>query len=128
MRKLKFILSGGGTGGHIYPAIAIADELKKRHPKAEFLFVGAKDRMEMQKVPDEGYTIKSQWTSGLQLTIIFEYLIFPIKLMRRLRKSKKNVRQMQTVVVIGTGGLASATVLKAAQKRKIQTLVQEQNS
>ena len=66
MSKLKFILSGGGTGGHIYPAIAIANELKKRFPEAEFLFVGAKDKMEMQKVPQAGYAIKGLWIAGLQ--------------------------------------------------------------
>lgn len=128
MRKLKFILSGGGTGGHIYPAIAIADELKKRHPKAEFLFVGAKDRMEMQKVPAAGYTIKGLWISGLQRKISFENFLFPIKLLSSFLKSKKIVRQMKPDVVIGTGGFASGPVLKAAQKRKIPTLVQEQNS
>ena len=80
MRKLKFILSGGGTGGHIYPAIAIANELKSRFPDAEFLFVGAKDKMEMQKVPQAGYEIKGLWIAGIQRKITKDNLLFPFKL------------------------------------------------
>ena len=81
MKQYKFILSGGGTGGHIYPAIAIANELKARFPDAEFLFVGAKDKMEMQKVPQAGYNIKGLWISGLQRRLTFDNALFPIKLL-----------------------------------------------
>ena len=90
MSNLKFILSGGGTGGHIYPAIAIANELKNRYPDAEFLFVGAKDRMEMEKVPNAGYNIKGLWISGIQRKLTFTNLMFPFKLLSSLWKSMFN--------------------------------------
>lgn len=128
MSKLKFILSGGGTGGHIYPAVAIADELKKRHPQAEFLFVGAKDRMEMQKVPQAGYIIKGLWISGIQRKLTLKNLLFPIKLITSILKSRKIIKQFQPDVVIGTGGFASGPLLKAANQKKIPTVLQEQNS
>jgi UDP-N-acetylglucosamine--N-acetylmuramyl-(pentapeptide) pyrophosphoryl-undecaprenol N-acetylglucosamine transferase len=80
MRKLKFILSGGGTGGHIYPAVAIANELKSVYPDADFLFVGAKDKMEMQKVPQAGYPIKGLWIAGLQRKISFKNALFPLEI------------------------------------------------
>src|SRR5690625_1049053 len=128
MKKVKFILSGGGTGGHIYPAIAIAEELKKHHPQAEFLFVGAKDRMEMQKVPAAGYPIRGLWISGLQRKLTFKILLFPLKLLVSLMKSKKIIKDFKPTVVIGTGGFASGPVLKAANKKKIPTVLQEQNS
>ena len=82
MGSYRFIFSGGGTGGHIYPAIAIADELKKRHPEAEFLFVGASDRMEMELVPRAGYKIIGLWISGIQRKLSFKNLLFPVKLLR----------------------------------------------
>jgi UDP-N-acetylglucosamine--N-acetylmuramyl-(pentapeptide) pyrophosphoryl-undecaprenol N-acetylglucosamine transferase len=80
MKNLKFIISGGGTGGHIYPAIAIANELKFVFLIAEFLFVGAKDKMEMQKVPQAGYPIKGLWIAGLQRKLTLQNLMFPLKL------------------------------------------------
>ena len=89
MKKYKIILSGGGTGGHIYPAIAIANELKSRHENAEFLFVGAKDRMEMEKVPQAGYNIEGLWISGIQRKLTFKNLMFPFKLISSLFKAKK---------------------------------------
>lgn len=128
MRKLKFILSGGGTGGHIYPAIAIADELKQRHPEAEFLFVGAKDRMEMQKVPKAGYQIKGLWITGLQRKLSLKNLLFPFKLLSSILKSHKILKEFNPDVVIGTGGFASGPLLKAANQKGIPTLLQEQNS
>lgn len=128
MSKLKFILSGGGTGGHIYPAVAIADELKKRHPDAEFLFVGAKDRMEMQKIPEAGYPIEGLWIAGLHRKLTFDNLLFPVKLLSSLMKSKKIIKNFQPDAVIGTGGFASAPLLKAAQQKNIPNLIQEQNS
>ncbi|HWR95067.1 MAG TPA: undecaprenyldiphospho-muramoylpentapeptide beta-N-acetylglucosaminyltransferase [Flavobacterium sp.] len=128
MKKLKFILSGGGTGGHIYPAIAIANELKSRFPDAEFLFVGANDKMEMQKVPQAGYQIKGLWIAGLQRKITFDNLLFPIKLINSLWKSKSILSQFKPNVVIGTGGFASGPLLQVANQKGIPTVIQEQNS
>lgn len=128
MSTLKIILSGGGTGGHIYPAIAIADEIKRRNPDAEILFVGAKDRMEMQKVPAAGYPIKGLWISGIQRKLTLDNLSFPLKLISSLLKSHQILKKFQPDVVIGTGGFASGPLLKAANQKKIPVLVQEQNS
>ena len=129
MSKVKRILiSGGGTGGHIYPAIAIANELKSRYPDAEFLFVGAQDKMEMEKVPQAGYKIKGLWIAGLQRSITLKNMLFPIKLMNSLAKSKKIVKKFKPDVVIGTGGFASGPVLHMASKKGIPCLIQEQNS
>jgi UDP-N-acetylglucosamine--N-acetylmuramyl-(pentapeptide) pyrophosphoryl-undecaprenol N-acetylglucosamine transferase len=125
---LKFILSGGGTGGHIYPAIAIANELKSRFPDAEFLFVGAKDKMEMQKVPQAGYQIKGLWIAGLQRRLTFDNALFPIKLMSSLLKAKKIIKDFKPDVVIGTGGFASGPLLQMANNAGIPTVIQEQNS
>ena len=128
MKKLKFILSGGGTGGHIYPAIAIANELKSRFPEAEFLFVGAQDKMEMQKVPQAGYAIKGLWIAGLQRRLTFDNALFPIKLVSSLLKSRAIIRKFKPDVVIGTGGFASGPLLQAAAMAGIPTVIQEQNS
>lgn len=124
----KIILSGGGTGGHIYPAIAIANELKKRYPESEFLFVGAQDRMEMEKVPQAGYQIEGLWISGLQRSLSLKNMMFPFKLMSSLWKSRKIVKKFKPDVVIGTGGFASGPLLKVASGKKIPALIQEQNS
>jgi UDP-N-acetylglucosamine--N-acetylmuramyl-(pentapeptide) pyrophosphoryl-undecaprenol N-acetylglucosamine transferase len=128
MSNYKFILSGGGTGGHIYPAIAIANELKQRFPNAEFLFVGAKDKMEMQKVPQAGFIIEGLWIAGLQRKITLQNLMFPIKLMSSLFKSRQIIRKFKPNVAIGTGGFASGPLLQAANSMNIPTLIQEQNS
>lgn len=128
MKTKKFILSGGGTGGHIYPAIAIANELKLQFPDAEFLFVGAKDKMEMQKVPQSGYNIKGLWISGLQRKITIKNALFPFKLMASLLKSFLILIQFKPDVVIGTGGFASGAILKIATILGIPTIIQEQNS
>jgi UDP-N-acetylglucosamine--N-acetylmuramyl-(pentapeptide) pyrophosphoryl-undecaprenol N-acetylglucosamine transferase len=128
MKQYKFILSGGGTGGHIYPAIAIANELKLRFPDAEFLFVGAKDKMEMQKVPQAGYQIKGLWIAGLQRKLSLQNMMFPIKLVDSLWKSKRIIKQFKPDVVIGTGGFASGPLLKMASVMGIPTVIQEQNS
>lgn len=125
---LKFILSGGGTGGHIYPAIAIANELKLRFPDADFLFVGAKDKMEMQKVPQAGYTIKGLWIAGLQRKITMKNMMFPFKLISSLWTSRKIIKEFKPDVVIGTGGFASGPLLQMANNLNIPTLIQEQNS
>jgi len=124
----RFILSGGGTGGHIYPAIAIADELKRRHPDAKFLFVGAKDRMEMEKVPQAGYDIEGLWITGLQRKLTLKNLMFPFKLMSSLVKAGKIVRKFRPDAVIGTGGFASGPTLRVASGRGIPCVLQEQNS
>jgi UDP-N-acetylglucosamine--N-acetylmuramyl-(pentapeptide) pyrophosphoryl-undecaprenol N-acetylglucosamine transferase len=128
MAKHKFILSGGGTGGHIYPAIAIANELKFRFPDAEILFVGAKDKMEMQKVPQAGYEIKGLWIAGLQRKLTIQNAMFPFKLLDSLWKSRKIINQFKPDVVIGTGGFASGPLLKMANSMNIPTVIQEQNS
>ena len=124
----KFILSGGGTGGHIYPAIAIADELKKRYPDAEFLFVGANDRMEMQRVPQAGYSIKGLQIAGLQRKLSLKNLLLPFKLLKSLYQARQIIQKFQPEAVIGTGGYASAPTLKAAQWLKVPYFIQEQNS
>jgi UDP-N-acetylglucosamine--N-acetylmuramyl-(pentapeptide) pyrophosphoryl-undecaprenol N-acetylglucosamine transferase len=128
MKQYKFILSGGGTGGHIYPAIAIANELKLRFPDAEFLFVGAKDKMEMQKVPQAGYQIKGLWITGLQRKVSLPNLMFPFKLVDSLWESKKILKRFKPDVVIGTGGFASGPLVKMASMMGIPTVIQEQNS
>ncbi len=125
---LKFILSGGGTGGHIYPAIAIANELKLRFPDAEFLFVGAKDKMEMQKVPQAGYEIEGLWIAGLQRKLTLQNLLFPLKVTSSLLTSRKIIKAFNPDVVIGTGGFASGPLLQMANMMKIPTVIQEQNS
>ena len=125
---IKFIISGGGTGGHIYPAIAIANELKSRFPKAEFLFVGAQDKMEMQKVPQAGYAIKGLWIAGLQRKLTLQNLLFPVKLLSSLWKSRAIIKSFKPDVVIGTGGFASGPLLQMANSLNIPTLIQEQNS
>jgi UDP-N-acetylglucosamine--N-acetylmuramyl-(pentapeptide) pyrophosphoryl-undecaprenol N-acetylglucosamine transferase len=124
----RFILSGGGTGGHIYPAIAIANELKKRYPKAEFLFVGAKDKMEMEKVPQAGYKIEGLWISGLQRKLTLKNLMFPLKLISSLLRARQITKRFKPNVAIGTGGFASGPLLKMAASGKIPCLLQEQNS
>jgi len=128
MKNPRFIISGGGTGGHIYPAVAIANELKSRFPEAEFLFVGAKDKMEMQKVPHAGYPIKGLWISGIQRRITFDNAMFPLKLASSMWNSFKIIKSFKPDVVIGTGGFASGAVLKAASMLNIPTVIQEQNS
>ena len=128
MDKYRFILSGGGTGGHIYPAIAIANELKRRYPNAEFLFVGARDRMEMEKVPQAGYKIEGLWISGLQRKLTLKNLMFPFKLISSLISAGSIVTRFKPDAVVGTGGFASGPLLRVASGRGIPCLLQEQNS
>lgn len=124
----KIILSGGGTGGHIYPAIAIANELKLRFPDAEFLFVGALDRMEMEKVPQAGYAIEGLWITGIQRELTIKNLAFPAKLVVSLLKARKIIKTFKPDIAIGTGGFASGPLLQVAASKGIPTLIQEQNS
>jgi UDP-N-acetylglucosamine--N-acetylmuramyl-(pentapeptide) pyrophosphoryl-undecaprenol N-acetylglucosamine transferase len=128
MSKYKIILSGGGTGGHIYPAIAIANEFKSRYPESEFLFVGAKDRMEMEKVPQAGFKIEGLWISGIQRKITLKNLLFPIKLISSLWHARKIVNRFKPDVTIGTGGFASGPLLQMATSKGVPCLIQEQNS
>ena len=127
-QSVNFILSGGGTGGHIYPAVSIANELKEKYPEAQFLFVGAKDKMEMEKVPQAGYAIEGLWISGIQRKLTLTNLAFPFKLISSLWKAYKIINKVKPTVVIGTGGFASGPTLYAANLKGIKTLIQEQNS
>lgn len=122
------MISGGGTGGHIYPAIAIANAWKEEFPDSEILFVGALGKMEMQKVPEAGYRIEGLPVAGLQRSLSLENLKFPFKLLKSLMKARKMVKDFRPDVVVGVGGYASGPVLFAAQRKGIPTLVQEQNS
>ncbi|HTL83093.1 MAG TPA: undecaprenyldiphospho-muramoylpentapeptide beta-N-acetylglucosaminyltransferase [Bacteroidia bacterium] len=126
--QLKFIISGGGTGGHIFPAIAIANALRQRVPDAEFLFVGANGRMEMEKVPAAGYKIVGLNIVGLQRKLTVKNLAFPFKVVNSILKAKKIFREFKPDAVIGTGGYASGPMLRVASKKGIVTLIQEQNS
>ncbi len=128
MGNYRFILSGGGTGGHIYPAIAIANELKMRFPDSDFLFVGAKGRMEMEKVPQAGYRIEGLWISGIQRKLSLKNLMFPLKLISSLIRARNIVRRFKPDVVIGTGGFASGPLVRMAASRGIPCVLQEQNS
>ena len=127
-QSINILLSGGGTGGHIYPAVSIANELKRKYPSANFLFVGAKDRMEMEKVPQAGYDIEGLWITGIQRKLTIKDLSFPFKLMSSLWNARKIIKKFKPTVVIGTGGFASGPTLYAANLKGIKTLIQEQNS
>nr|BFF39848.1 undecaprenyldiphospho-muramoylpentapeptide beta-N-acetylglucosaminyltransferase [Tenacibaculum mesophilum] len=127
-QSINIIISGGGTGGHIYPAIAIANEVKVRYPEANILFVGAKDKMEMEKVPQAGYEIKGLWISGIQRKLTLKNLMFPFKLVSSLWKAYRIIRKFKPDVAVGTGGFASGPTLIVANRRGIPTLIQEQNS
>lgn len=127
--KLKIIISAGGTGGHIYPAIAVAQALEKRlNHEVEFLFVGASDRMEMEKVPKAGYKIEGLWISGLQRRITYKNALFPFKVLSSLWKSFNIISRFKPDAVIGFGGYASSAVLYAATIKNLPTLIHEQNS
>jgi UDP-N-acetylglucosamine--N-acetylmuramyl-(pentapeptide) pyrophosphoryl-undecaprenol N-acetylglucosamine transferase len=122
------IISGGGTGGHIFPAIAIANTFRERHPDSEILFVGAQGRMEMTRVPEAGYKIIGLWISGLQRKVTFSNLLFPVKLAVSYLKANGIVRKFRPDAVVGTGGYASGPMMIAATRAGIPTVVQEQNS
>ena len=124
----RLIVSGGGTGGHIFPAIAIADAFKRRHPDAEILFVGAKGRMEMERVPKAGYPIEGLWISGFKRELSLDNLSFPFKLISSLCKAKKILKRFKPDVVVGVGGFASGPIMRKATKLNIPVVIQEQNS
>ena len=126
--KHKFIISGGGTGGHIFPAISIANALKKQMPDAEILFVGALGRMEMERVPAAGYPIEGLPVSGFDRKDMFRNVKVVMNLLRSLLLARRIIKRFKPEVVIGVGGYASAPTLRAASAFGIPTLIQEQNS
>jgi len=128
MRPTKIIISGGGTGGHIFPAIAIANALRRREPGCEILFVGATGRMEMEKVPAAGYKIVGLNISGIQRGSIVKNLALPFKLAGSVQKAVKLINDFKPDVVVGVGGYASGPVLFAASWKNVPYLIQEQNS
>jgi len=128
MSKKKFIISGGGTGGHIYPAIAIAEAIKKTAPDSEFLFIGANGKMEMEKVPKAGYKIEGLWISGFQRKQLWKNILLPIKILSSTIKVWSIISKFKPDLVIGVGGYASAMAVKVASMRSIPTLIHEQNS
>jgi len=124
----RLIISGGGTGGHIFPAISIANKFMERHPNAEILFVGAKGKMEMTRVPEAGYKIIGLWISGIQRQLTLSNVLFPFKLLSSYFTAGKIVKRFKPNVVVGTGGYASGPIMLAATRNKIPSLIQEQNS
>lgn len=127
-KHLKAIISGGGTGGHIFPAVSIANALRELNPGVEILFVGAEGKMEMEKVPAAGYQIIGLPVVGFHRKLTVKNLTFPFKLLQSLQKAKKVVKDFNPDVVVGVGGYASGPVLRIAQQLGIPTLIQEQNS
>ena len=128
MKPSKYIFSGGGTGGHIYPAIAIADELKAQDPTAQIVFVGAYGKMEMEKVPQAGYKIHGVWIAGLQRKQLWRNIFFPLKLVISLLQSLLIWLRYRPDFLIGTGGFASGPMLIIGNLMGSKTLLQEQNS
>lgn len=125
--KLRVIISGGGTGGHIFPALSIADKLKELNPETEILFVGAQGRMEMEKVPAAGYKIEGLPVAGLQRKLTLSNFALPFKVLKSISMAKRLIRQFKPDIAIGVGGYASAPLLWAAGRLGIPTLIQEQN-
>lgn len=127
-KPYQLIISGGGTGGHIFPAIAIADKFRDKHPDAHILFVGAKGKMEMNRVPKAGYKIKGLWISGLQRRITLQNVLFPVKLIISYFEASLLIKKLKPDAVIGTGGYASGPIMMAATNAGVPALIQEQNS
>ena len=126
-RKLRVIISGGGTGGHIFPALSIANKLKELNPETEILFVGAEGRMEMEKVPAAGYRIVGLPVAGLQRKLTLSNFALPFKVLKSISMAKKLIREFRPDIAIGVGGYASAPLLWAAGRLGVPTLIQEQN-
>lgn len=126
-KKYRILISGGGTGGHIFPALSIANAIKRRY-HADILFVGAEDRMEMERVPAAGYTIEGLPVAGFNRRNIFKNFGVLLKLWKSMSKARSIVRDFKPDIAIGVGGYASGPTLKAAQKAGVPTLIQEQNS
>lgn len=127
-KKIKVIVSGGGTGGHIFPAVAIANAIKSKYTHAEILFVGAKGKMEMEKVPKAGFPIKGLWISGLQRKLTLANLLFPVKVVVSLINSMRIIKTFKPDVAIGVGGYAGGPLLKAATMLGVPALIHESNS
>lgn len=125
---MKILISGGGTGGHIFPAISIANAVRRRHPETEILFVGATGRMEMEKVPSAGYDIEGLPVAGFDRKHLWRNFAVVIKLLKSMWKARKIIRRFRPDIAVGVGGYASGPMLKAAQKYGVPTLLQEQNS
>lgn len=128
MKQLKVIIAGGGTGGHIFPAVAIGHALKRMHPDAELLFVGAKGKMEMEKVPLEGFKIVGLDIAGFNRSNMLKNVFLPFKLLKSAWDARTIIKDFKPDVVVGVGGYASFPLLNAAQRMGIPTLIQEQNS
>ncbi len=126
-RKIRAIISGGGTGGHIFPALSIANKLKELNPETEILFVGADGRMEMERVPAAGYRIIGLPVAGLQRKLTLSNFALPFKVIKSIRMAKKVIREFKPDIAIGVGGYASAPLLWAAGRLGVPTLIQEQN-
>ncbi|WP_333851280.1 undecaprenyldiphospho-muramoylpentapeptide beta-N-acetylglucosaminyltransferase [Epilithonimonas sp.] len=127
-KKLKILMSGGGTGGHIFPAVAIAQEIQKRFPDAEFLFIGANGKMEMEKVPQSGFKIEGLNIAGFDRGNLLKNIGLPFKIISSLIKAKKIIKNFKPDFAVGTGGFASGPALYIAAKMEIPTFIQEQNS
>ena len=126
-KKIRVIISGGGTGGHIFPALSIANELRALNPGTEILFVGAEGRMEMTKVPEAGYNIVALPIAGLRRKLSVENLKLPYKVVKSVHEAKRLIREFRPDIAVGVGGYASAPLLWAAQRMGVPTLIQEQN-
>lgn len=124
----RVIISGGGTGGHVFPAIAIANQIKKENPNAEILFIGAEGKMEMEKVPAAGYEIVGLWISGFQRKFTWKNFVLPFKIIASLWKARKIIKKFKPQAVVGVGGYASGPTVRIASTMGIPTIVQEQNS
>ncbi|MBR7168774.1 MAG: undecaprenyldiphospho-muramoylpentapeptide beta-N-acetylglucosaminyltransferase [Bacteroidales bacterium] len=125
---MKVIISGGGTGGHIFPALAIANAITERYPNSNILFIGAIGKMEMEKVPAAGYPIEGLPIAGLQRKLSLKNLLLPIKLFKSQQRAKEIIKNFEPDIVVGVGGYASAPTLKMAEKLGYPTILQEQNS
>jgi UDP-N-acetylglucosamine--N-acetylmuramyl-(pentapeptide) pyrophosphoryl-undecaprenol N-acetylglucosamine transferase len=128
LKQNKYIISGGGTGGHIFPAIAIANELRLADPGCEILFVGANGKMEMEKVPNAGYKIIGIDIAGLKRKLTLENLLLPFRILKSLKQAKRIITDFKPNIIIGTGGFASGPIMKAGSNKGIKTIIQEQNS
>ena len=126
-RKIRAIISGGGTGGHIFPALSIANKLKELNPDSEILFVGADGRMEMERVPAAGYKIIGLPVAGLQRKLTLSNLALPFKVIKSVSMAKRIIKEFKPDIAIGVGGYASAPLLWAAARLGVPTLIQEQN-
>ena len=126
-QSLRFLISGGGTGGHIHPAMAIAEGIQDRHPDAAIEFVGALGRMEMERIPKAGYVITGLPITGIDRKLSARNLIFPFRLLRSLMIARRIIRRFNPDAVVGVGGFASGPLLWAASRAGIPTLIQEQN-